>query len=126
MIMKPAFSYPTITIVFLVLTVAGNAQNNQPDHSSVRTDTLKNITTDSLKKINIATGIAAPAKTDSLKTKKIAKRKNEQKDDFNPYQVYNPGSKPLPYNSYREKQKTIEPGPVGSILKDILNNKSHH
>ena len=119
--MKAAFFCPAIIIVFLILTVNGNAQNNQPALSRAGTDTLK--------KINSTSGIAAPGKTDSLKTTKKEKQKKNQEGDFNPYQPYTPDGKPLPYNTYRVKIKQPDRTDSlgGEILKAILiNNIKHH
>ena len=123
--MKPAFSYPAITIIFLVFSAVLNGQqNNQPAHSLVQTDPVQTITTDTLKKTNSAPGIASPAKTDSLKTTKKKKSKKEQADVVNPYQPYTPDGKPLPYNTYRESRR--EPVRTdslgGEILRTILKN----
>ena len=118
--MKPAFPYPAIIMVFLVFSAVCNAQNNQPVHSPVQTDPVQTITTDTLKKIKSAPGIAAAAKTDSLNTK----RKKKKEVDYTLYQINNPDTKPLPYNTYRESRR--EPVRTdslgGEILKMILKN----
>ncbi len=125
--MKAAFSYTTITIVFLALSVVCHGQNNQPDLSPAGTDSLKTITADTLKKVNSTPGIAAPAKTDSLKSTKKKKRKKEQTDYVNPYQPNTPDGKPLPYNSYRETKKEPDKNqPGAAILQAILNNNKPH
>lgn len=125
--MKAAFSYTTIAILFLAFSAICNAQNNQPAHSPVQTDPVLIIATDTLKKTNSTAGIAAPAKTDSLKTTKKKKRKKEETDYVNPYQMNDPGTKPLPSNSSRETKKEPEKNaPGAAIIQAILNNNKPH
>lgn len=117
--MKPTFIFATISLIPLLLTLSMFAQEIQPVVPI--TDTLPT------KKIDY---LAAPLiKTDSLKITKKSKRKKKKSDNTeNPY--YYPGNtvgKPLPYNSYKEKEKPVEKSivPVGEILKDIIVTKKN-
>ncbi len=117
--MRPTFIFATISVIALLLTLSVSAQEIQP--VAPITDTLPKIKMDS---------VAVPViKTDSLKITKKSKRKKKESDNTeNPY--YYPGNtvgKPLPYNSYKEKEKPVEKPiiPVGEIIRDVVVPKKN-
>ena len=120
--MKPTFIFAAITVVALVFSLLGSAQQVQPVAPATVTDTLPKIKIDSI--------AASVVKTGNLKTTKKAKRKKKESyiTDNPYYQLGNVVVKPLPYNSNKETPKPLEraPIPVGEILKDVILPKKNN
>ena len=123
--MKARFSFATITIITLVFTELGNAQENLPA-PDLSQPVFQTRIADTLKKTNAENGIAAAPVPDSKKTKK---RKFEQREFYNPYQPYNPVTIAPRYNSslpyYPQPKETIFTG-IGTMLTSILADKTRH
>ncbi len=111
-----------LSILFPVIAIHSTAQEVQPVAPAVIKDTLT--------KTKIASVPTFAAQTDSLKITKKSKRKKEPGDTaaYNPYQPNNTVIKPLPYNSYKEKEKPLERPilPVGDIIRDVIVPKKNN
>ena len=111
-----------IAILFPAIAIHSAAQEVQPVAPAVTTDTITKTKIDSVPTI--------AAQTDSLKITKKPKRKKERSDTaaYNPYQPNNTVTKPLPYNSYKEKEKPLERPilPLGDIIRDVIVPKKNN
>ena len=111
-----------IAILLSVIAIHSVAQEVQPVAPAVTTDTITKTKIDSVPTI--------ASQTDSLKITKKPKRKKERSDTaaYNPYQPNNTVTKPLPYNSYKEKEKPLERPilPLGDIIRDVIVPKKNN
>ena len=126
--MKAIFSYSIIITTFLLVATFCNAQNeqlpiNQPALTTFKTDTIP--VNDTLKNANPETLNRDTINGKTVKIKKKKKKHSENADEYNPYQPNSSSVKTIPYNSYKEKTKTVE-GAGAGILKDIITTKKQH
>lgn len=126
--MKAIFSYSIIITTFLLVATFCNAQNeqlpiNQPVLTTFKTDTIP--VNDTLKNANPETLNRDTINGKTVKIKKKKKKHSENADEYNPYQPNSASVKTIPYNSYKEKPKTVE-GAGAGILKDIITTKKQH